>query len=206
MRKTLCLVSAALALPICSSAVTFNIVGSTLKGVNGQPMPEGGLLILAASTLDSTFTPASTTDFFPSDDDIIIQKWAIEGNSGAVDHSIPNATPSGDWNQGDPLMLYWFPTLTVGATEPGQTTPYGTYRTDSSALGDAWVTPSSSFNFPVSLFFETTDQEPTSPFTGLPTNFTPVPEPASAAGVFASLCLAGGVIMRLRHRRASADA
>ena len=131
--------------------VSINLGAESLKTADGTAMPATGLVILVASTTDSTFTPP-TADAFVSGDDIVVARFDL--SSGDYDGQI-NATAvglslSGNWNAGDPLAVYWFPTLTTNSAAPGPGTSYGFYR-DPAADGarftgrdgsDPWFTPS----------------------------------------------------------------
>ena len=181
-------------------------------------MPTSGLAILVASTLDSSFGgPSSTT--YATGDDIVVGAWDLTGgfNTAGVLTKGVSTTPTGNWNAGDFLQLYWFPTLTLAqynaSTPPGNNTPYGQYRDpatvtalESGKGGDLWITPGASGTF--NLKFFTSDASTLVPLnSGLSpasaglANFTTVPEPSAYAAIFGGLCLATGVARRTYLKR-----
>lgn len=160
-----CLILVALAFVLLmsqktASAVTINIDAEGLKTSSGDPMPLSGLVILAASTLDSSFGSPTASSFF-SGDDIEVRRWdlssfgmpgAFQGMTGSLNAS----SVSPDWTVGDPLQLFWFPTLNLGSLVPGEGTSFGQYRDDTGLDGSAaWFTPSDSST--ISLKFFTAD-------------------------------------------------
>lgn len=142
--------AAALAAPV-SATVTINLAGGVLSNAAGTAMPNGGLVLLVASTTDATFTaPPSTASTAVGSviagDDIIIGSATIDSAAAAIAGGFTkpiNITLSGSLNANDPLQLYWFPTLTSSSTTIGQSVAYGSFRTDSVASGSdiAWVLP-----------------------------------------------------------------
>jgi hypothetical protein len=138
--------SAALAAFVAAKAfatVTLNLSAAYLNEASGTPMPTNGLVLLVASTSDSTFgTPTFAS--FVSGDDTIVAKWDLSTWSTPgllLESTGPVALGSG-WNAGDPLQLYWFPTLTLASASPGVGASYGKYRTNSTVDGgDPWTTP-----------------------------------------------------------------
>jgi hypothetical protein len=142
-------------------ALTIQVDADLLKDSNGAPMPTNGLVILVASTTDATFSGPSTGSFV-SGDDIVVAKFnlASSGAPGVLIDVAPSLSFTGNWNPGDPLAIYWFPTLTTNSTGPSAGTPYGMYTTTTPLDGsDAWVTPQSSAN--IDLRFITTDSDST---------------------------------------------
>lgn len=139
------------------ASVTLNVSAGNLNDASGNPMPTNGLVLLIASTNDSTFG-APTPDTFVAGDDIIIAKWDLStwSTPGLLLDSTGPVTLEGGWNAGDPLQLCWFPTLTITATAPGAGAPYGQYRTNSNIDdGDPWITPADGAT--ITLKFLTTD-------------------------------------------------
>jgi hypothetical protein len=140
-----------------SASVTLNVSAANLNDAGGTPMPTNGLVLLVASTNDATFG-APTFDSFVSGDDYIIASWnlATWSTPGLLLGSTGPVILGGGWNAGDPLLLRWFPTLTLAATAPGVGASYGQYRTDSTVDGgDPWITPAEGAT--ISLKFLTTD-------------------------------------------------
>jgi hypothetical protein len=172
-----------------------------LKTAEGAPMPESGLVLLAASTLDSAFSEPTPNSFFSSLDDIIVGRWSLDSGFGpGVFTRDFTTTLSGDWNTGDPLQLYWYPTLTEAATQPGAGTTFGRYTDPVGIDGsDPWFTPSDG-NAQNTLRFVTTDALVATPGSNPPeageANFTVVPEPSDYAAIIGLACLGWAVISR----------
>lgn len=132
-----------------SHALTISLDADLLKDANGAPMPTNGLVLLVASTGDSTFN-APTPTAFVSGDDIIIARFDLSSGGfnqpGVLIDVAQSLSFTGNWKPGDPLQMYWFPTLPKNATAPGPGAPYGKFRTDANGVdgGNAWVTGNSS--------------------------------------------------------------
>jgi hypothetical protein len=142
-----------------SYALTIEVDADLLKDANGNAMSTNGLVILVASTTDSTFN-GPTAGSFVSGDDIVVAKFDLSasGANGVLIDAAAGLTLSGNWNAGDPLAIYWFPTLTKNSTAPSAGTPYGMYTTTTPLDGsDPWVTPQSSAT--IDLRFITTDSD-----------------------------------------------
>lgn len=134
---------AALALVGRVQAVTIMVDAEALKNAEGQAMTATGLVILVASTNDATFG-GPTEDTFVTGDDIEIARWDLSAfASNGVLSEVTAALPfTGGWDTGDPLQLYWFPTLTTGSIKPGPGAAYGQYRHETGLDGsEPWVTP-----------------------------------------------------------------
>ena len=143
-----------------SNAVTVNLTALYLRTANGDLMPTNGLVVLVASTNDSSFSGPTPTSFV-SDDDIVIASWDLSNTpigDGVLQDEISNVTFADrpGWASGDSLAMYWFPTLTLTNSEPGNNTPYGFY-TDPVGLDNSapWITPSESST--LNLWFQTSD-------------------------------------------------
>jgi len=198
-----------LCLPFTASAtVTFNVDASLLKNQSGVLIPEGtGLLILAASTTDGTFADPTDTGFF-SGDDIELARWSMTTGFGAgiFNETTGGLTLSGSWNVGDPLQLYWFPSLTTGASQPSSGSRYGTYRHPTGLDGsDPWVTPSDFGGPTVTLNLLTPDNGGNGSNPNGNAIFTVVPEPAEYAALAGVACLAWGLLARKRKAAAQAS-
>jgi hypothetical protein len=142
-----------------SHALTIQVDADLLKDANGLPMSTNGLVVLVASTTDSTFG-GPTSGSFVTGDDIVVAKFDLNasGANGVLIDVVTNLTFSGSWNSGDPLAIYWFPTLTKNSTAPSGGIPYGMYTTTTPLDGsDAWVTPNTSST--IDLRFITTDSD-----------------------------------------------
>ena len=143
------------------ATVTINLGASSLDQVNGVPMPVTGLVLLVASTTDSTFG-GPTASAFVTGDDVEVARWDLSAdNIPGLINNTTIATLTGAFGAGDPLAIYWFPTLDISAVAPGGGTTYGFYRdpgADSSATldgSDPWVTPADGST--VGLLFLTAD-------------------------------------------------
>ncbi|MCF7762222.1 MAG: hypothetical protein K9N62_00960 [Verrucomicrobia bacterium] len=125
-------------------SVTLDTTAAILGDESGNVLPSTGLVLLIASTVDRTFAEP-TVDAFVSGDDLIVARWDLSawGTPGWLVESTGPIALRGGWDAGDPLQLYWFPTLSLSHTKPGAAgVPYGRFRTDSrSDGGDPWTTP-----------------------------------------------------------------
>jgi hypothetical protein len=132
----------------CAQAtVTFNIDTGDLRTANGaELMSTNGLVLLVASTSTNNLAfgePTATS--FATGDDVVLFRGDLSGSGqpgffqAAVNLSLssfPGLKP------GDPVQLYWFPTLTVSSDSPGEGATYGFYRHDTGLDGSAaWVVP-----------------------------------------------------------------
>ena len=208
MKKIFAFVCCTLGLVISSqAAVSLQLAGGFLKtGPNSTTLtPQGsGELILVASTIDSTFNLPSTAGY-ASGDDVVLSRLAITGdgnNSGSLTAGEFSQTITADYaafanlSAGDPLMMYWYPTLSLTDTVPTANAPYGSYRsaTANADGSEAWVAPADQ-SFGYLLLFVTQDagSSVNTATSGIPfgqTNATVVPEPSTyLASVLALLCL-----------------
>ena len=108
------------------ATVTLITTASNLKTATNSPMPVTGLVLLVASTTDNVFTPPSPNAFVTGDD-IIVGRWDLSAlDEPGLLLDLTTIALGGDWNAGDPLKLYWFPTLTLATLTPGaEGVPYG---------------------------------------------------------------------------------
>lgn len=142
--KRIVLLLVALSAAVCraDSNVDLNVLAADLQTAAGALMPSNGLVVIVASTTNSTFDGPSA-DAFATGDDVVVFMGDIQGSgtNGTFISAITNSL-TGNWNTGNPLQLYWFPTLATNATSPGAGTSYGQY---SDAVGvdgsDPWLTP-----------------------------------------------------------------
>ena len=107
-------------------------------------MAPTGILILVADANGNGFGGPSATAFVTGDD-VLVGKWDIAthgGNSSGVFSGSTGALSfAGEWGQGDPLAIYWFPTLGASATAPGSAVPYGSFSNGMHDGTDPWTTP-----------------------------------------------------------------
>jgi len=211
MKKLLVLVFGLLLAASAGAMITIDLQADLLKKADGTPMPTSGLVILAASTSDTTFNAPTDTDFV-SGDDIIVKKWSLDSGYGAgiFEKSTGPISFSGNWGPDDPLQLYWYPSLTYDSAVPGAGTSYGQYRNNSAVDNSyVWFTPPDGFT--VGLKFFTKDSIQLYG-TGLASNpaeaglasQTTVPEPAAFATVSGLLCLMGAVAFKARRQKTRA--
>lgn len=108
-------------------------------------MPLGGQVLLVASTTDGVFGGPTATSFVTGDDVSLFQGSLDSGFGEGVFQRLVNFSLSSfpGLDPGDPMQLFWFPTLTASSTSPGEGTTYGFYRHDTGLDGSApWVIPS----------------------------------------------------------------
>ena len=139
-------------------AVTITLDAEVLKNADGSAMPTSGLVILVASTNGVTFG-GPTTNSLISGADLELFRWDLSAfaSNGVLSGITTDLPLTGTWQSGDPLQLYWFPTLTISSTNHGGLTPYGQYRSAGGSDGsDPWVTPALN-SATISLKFFTAD-------------------------------------------------
>lgn len=196
--------------------VTFDIQADLLKTSTGAAMPTTGICLLVASTSNAAFgtinAGASLTvgSFLDGGDDQILFKMDLSTNAtpgsfvGAPSILTQNFSANLDGN--DPLVLYWFPTLSMASnTIPNTATQYGSFRTTTTQDGgQSWVMPGATTSG-YRLYFLTQDAAIYGPGSHLPAESrasftTAVPEPST----YAMLLLAGlgGVVLRRRVKAA----
>ncbi|MCL4788459.1 MAG: hypothetical protein KJ070_16985 [Verrucomicrobia bacterium] len=131
---------------ICTHAratVTINLDAADLRTADGQLMPLGGQVLLVASTNDATFGGPTPAAFASGGDVVLLRRSLDSGQPGYFQAGVnldfaafPGLKP------GDPIQLYWFPTLTAGDASPGEGTSFGFYRHATGVDGSApWVIP-----------------------------------------------------------------
>lgn len=189
-----------------SAQILLRLDAEILKDQNGNAIPIGdGLMILVASTTDAVFNDPSA-DFFVKGDDVEVGRWAIHIDNASDQNGVlfvdnQSFSPSGHWNEGDPLALFWYPSLTTASTSPSVGDAYGIYR-DAVGLdgGDPWVTPADSQQR--NLYFLTSDSmfNGSAPHNGQ-ANLTVVPEPTAYAVAFGIAMLGFSGIRACRAAR-----
>ena len=183
--------------------VSIQLDAGTLRTANGAAlMPQSGLLQLIASPsgASGTFGAPSSTSFV-SGDNIVVASFSMNyffgrgetSNTITLTYQNTSATPSPtQFDQGDALLLRWWPTLTTSSTVPGSSTTYGQFRSntpetfsDGTSPGLAWFAPAdgTSYIVPDGLNFVTSDitsgppNGTYAPSAGF-ANFSTVPEPS----------------------------
>jgi len=136
-----------------AAAITLNLSAGQLSTPNGQPIPDGALVQVLVSTVDTTFSAPTGLSFVGSSvDDVVVASFAMNSASGgapgvfsrAVQLEYNNLFGGRTIAAGMPMLLRWWPTLTTSATAPGATNVMGQFRRD--AAGDfsdiGWTLPS----------------------------------------------------------------
>ncbi len=166
---TLSAVLTALALP-AHATVTLSIEAEDLLvgGANTSNVPVGSLVLLVADTTGNGFASlapgniSTGAEFGLSDNDLILAQLAITAplafNASHGENVLKSSaayTLAGNWDAGDPLAIYWIPSLNAGATNVGLNVAYGEYTDSSASDGSAaWITPSDGSS--ITLLFSTT--------------------------------------------------
>ena len=162
------------------AAITINFYAGDMTISDGTAkIPDGSLAYLVASTTDSTFTAPSPAGFVSGDDVIIASTTVTGGLWQDALHLDFNLDSSGNWDAGDRLQLYWFPSLTDLSTAPSAGLSYGAYRTDSvlDSSTTGWVTPADGAT--IALNFATTSRGGSVDYTVGYANIKLVPYPAA---------------------------
>ena len=196
-----------LGLCLCSvqvqASVSFNVSAERLQDPSGIDMAVTGILVLVADSNGDGFGGPSSSAFVTGDD-YEVKKWDIAtdgGNTPGVFHGTTGSVPFfGAWGEGDPLAIYWFPTLNVSSEAPGEAIPYGMFTGGSLDGTDPWTTPADGTSGH-QLIFLTTDADTLLPSggssnsaSGLASNVTSgatPTTPSSLAGVTAQ----GGITL-----------
>ncbi|MBE0544076.1 MAG: hypothetical protein IH623_22265 [Verrucomicrobia bacterium] len=143
MNRFILFLGCCLTCPWAQATVTFNIDAADLRTAGGELMPLNGQVLLVASPTDAVFG-GPTPDAFVTGDDVILFRGELNlGMPGIFQASVNFAFESfPGLNPGDPVQLYWFPTLTAAATSPGEGATYGAFRHETGLDGSApWVIP-----------------------------------------------------------------
>jgi hypothetical protein len=130
-----------------SAAVSISVDAEKLQDGSGGAMPTSGVLLLVVSTEDDDFSLPTVDEFIPaSSDDVILASWDLSdggGIAGLFSGLASSLTYETGYDEGDPLMLYWFPDATKSSSGPGDGASYGLFRDDSGILtGSVWELPS----------------------------------------------------------------
>lgn len=199
-------------LPV-NATITFLMQADLLKDSSGAAMSQDGVFMLVASTTDATFQPifagSSTAvgSTFGVDDKILfVGDLGTFGVNGVLDETLAiDSTLFAGLTTGDPLALYWFPTLTTSDTSISAGTTYGYYTNPLAVDGSsAWLTPADpTSNY--SLGFFTKDGSELSPGSSASNlasagnaslTVSAVPEPSVSL-----LAMAGAMFAVLGRRR-----
>lgn len=139
------LVALALTLSVAvHGAVTIKIKAGNLKDASGAPFPVSGLVLVVASPDDNQFVGPDSDGFINGDDVILGTPFDLSSTdtAGLFIETISNIPLQGNLGAGDPISIYWFPTLGKGAAKPDVGDPYGHFTSSGPSTGGApWVIP-----------------------------------------------------------------
>ncbi len=158
--------------------------------------PAGSLVLLVADTTGAGFknlltgniAVGATVDF--GSNDLVVARFTLT-SPGLLDSTTGSISLSGAWDAGDPLAIYWLPSLTSADNNVGLGVAYGRY-TDQVGIGGSapWITPPDS-NTAGLMFFQSSNDDffgsPSVPTSTGFSAFTTIPEPSTFA-------LLGGVM------------
>lgn len=182
-------------------SITLNLEGR-LGVSNGNPLPNGSLILLVADTAADGFDAVLPTGDFAinslfagSNDDTIVARFSMDdNNTGEPGYFFETSATSGlvlgganGWTTGDPLRLYWFTRPNVSSPGPQPGNSYGIAGLPNTPADGGIFGSADGFSAPNPLGN-----------TNLPANLTVVPEPTS----FLSAILGLGLLVMKRRRRA----
>lgn len=126
-------------------AFSFHLSAGGLRDSNGAYLASG-LLILAVDTDRDGFSIPTDTEFFQDADDLEVARWNFsEGGSTIPGEFLGSGVISEynvAWEAGDPLALYWYPTLNKGDAAPVDGVKFGVFADpNGESTGDPWVLP-----------------------------------------------------------------
>ncbi len=193
-------ITLALAQPMFAD-VSLTLGAGNLRTSDGSSlMPGTGLIVLLADSNQDGFASIGTDNFASGDDTILFQGALDSGLGDGMFLRSVNLTLAGGLTAGDPVQLYWYPTLSESSTSPGHGTSFGSYRDATGSLdgSDPWILPSDGMS--MNLNFLTASAGGSNPDSiGWASQVTPMPEPQSLllAGLGGALLLFVG---RLRKQ------
>lgn len=126
-------------------AVGINVSAGVLTSSAGTPI-SSGLVILAIDTNGDGFQLPTATDFLPGTDDLEVFRWDFSDGGGTIPGEFNAIAAIADydeanWTAGDPLALFWYPSLDTGDSVPGSV-DFGVFADPSNAsTGNPWVMP-----------------------------------------------------------------
>jgi len=208
MKKLIAILAVSLLSLRAFATISIDVGAADLRDNNGVLMPTNGLVLLVADTLSNGFVVAdnllgasiASASSFLKDDDWII--WRAELDSGFGEgyllQTAGNLILTNGWGVGDPIALYWFPTLTLTDTTVPAGIWHGWYTTNvaiDTTTPPGWFTPGDGAAITLNLVTES--QGGSSPNSMGYANYF-VPEPSALALV--GMGLAAMWLMR-RYRR-----
>ena len=194
-------------------------IGGIYQSDGTTKVPIGSIGVLVASTTDSSFlatntatssslagTTLSVGSFLGGSDDMIVKVLTAKAFTGTSDNGFSDVstyTLTGNWNAGDALAIYWFPTITTAGSTVQNGTSFGFFTSstfDSSVGGSsALVTPSDSSSVNMYYFTQSVTGQPStvsaSQLSATQT-VTAVPEPSTFALVGLGMGFAGWMARR----------
>ncbi len=169
-------------------SVTLNFGLGVLSNSTGTPISDGALLLVIGSASNTFSAPTPTSFLGGSADEVILWQGGINGstafgaNTGTMILQL-TSIPAGVITTGKAIEVFWYPTLTSAATEPGANTTYGWTNGKGTVAETAgsWIVPASGANQAFD-FLTTSVGGPLSDTLGQASFTTSaVPEPASYA-------------------------
>jgi hypothetical protein len=201
MKKIILIAAISLMTFAAKATISFFVSAGDLRNSSASGtnlMSLDGLVILVASTTDSVFN-GPTSSSFATGDDVVLYRGDLHesGQPGLFQPSaiIIDLSSFSGLNAGDPVKLFWFPTLTTNSITPGNGTSYGAYRDPVGNIGpgtgldgsDPWYVQADGAN--INLNFITASEGGSNPDSAGYADLV-VPEPGHfAVGLFAvGLC------------------
>jgi hypothetical protein len=182
---------------------SFTVDAGYLRDNAGNLMPTTGLVMPVAGA-NSSFAPPTATAFVGGDDVVLWSRTLSLSDPGTLSAFASNL-PEEPGYTGGPVLLRWFPSLTLGSTAPGAGTAYGEYRSSAGLDGSAsWFVPAAGTT--IGYAFSTSD------FVVVGSNpavsaraqcVAGIPEPVSSGLVIAVVM---GVFVLYRRRSSGAAA
>lgn len=175
-----------------SASILFDVQGELLKSGAGAAIGTNSLVMLVADTTRNGFatiadgSSLALNSSLNSGDDLVVARWNLSNTATAgVFADTASLNLGSGWDNGDPLALLWFPTLTTSALSATGGTSYGMFSGPALDGSDAWTTPTDGTNGH-KLWFFTTDG----------VNLPAVPPGSNSASLGnASLSVSGGAVV-----------
>jgi hypothetical protein len=189
-------------------------------GVGTNPAPGGSLVLLVADTTGGGFGNLSQgaitvgSIISHTSNDLIVGQFSLTPASPFTQNEpVLNAsgpfTLSGGWAAGDPLAIYWIPSLTSANTTVGGGVAYGEYTDPTGLHGSAaWITPSNGSTANTMLFstsgvFGTGNVAASTGYASKLTTSAAVPEPSTFALLGGAMGLTAAALRRRKKSLAA---